>query len=737
MKRFIAIFSFTMYIVLFAAYYFNYANQQFNNITNSTLSFSYKFVIPDDPYNLNAENMELLKQAALKNGVNISRSISYYDSEKNKSLFEDYIFLSNTPTSFFTNIKLSNGRGLAQDDMNNENLFLSTVETNEDNQIGKIKDFGGSHYYSVFTIDKLLARYRYAATYNAECFSDEQFENFINDYVNLLNTTKHNIDHIYTADTYKIVDGRDPRISNIKPSHDQNIIIFQFFFFVVSLFTLIYYLIYHTKEISIMKLNGYKPLSICGHLFLKFYSSIFIISNLIIAICMVFIPDNNSEFFIKVITANIMTFVVLMLALTLISSIYIHSIKMTYCIKGKKPIGIITLFNAIIKLTASIAIILTATNLITNLHTITAKQKALSSWGLAANYGVFYPVTVGNDKDEIISGKYPLDIPCYELYPYLNREMNAIFINADLYTMDSLIANKDNNIVKSIKVNPNYLNTFPVYDENGQQIIINEDIPQTIYLVPEQYRDKEEYNYKYFSPIRKEFHDKLHVDYYHQSPKDESKNIIFIYTKSDQQIFSFNMNVSPYNNNLITDPIIQVMTEANSLVPDRYYATSDNQTIFIKLINSDTEQTYAKLVEKLKEYKIDDNLSHLVKPNELVMKEINSLKMAANLIKIILIGIVIVMFILIIQNVYLFFQKNTYEYFIKKAFGYNYFERYSHILQLLILTNLVEFILCVLLVKRNFYYIFGLKFIIESIILNLFIIYFEKRNMSQILKGGV
>ena len=197
------------------------------------------------------------------------------------------------------------------------------------------------------------------------------------------------------------------------------------------------------------------------------------------------------------------------------------------------------------------------------------------------------------------------------------------------------------------------------------------------------------------------------------------------------------MNVSPYNNNLITDPIIQVMTEANSLVPDRYYATSDNQTIFIKLINSDTEQTYAKLVEKLKEYKIDDNLSHLVKPNELVMKEINSLKMAANLIKIILIGIVIVMFILIIQNVYLFFQKNTYEYFIKKAFGYNYFERYSHILQLLILTNLVEFILCVLLVKRNFYYIFGLKFIIESIILNLFIIYFEKRNMSQILKGGV
>lgn len=97
---------------------------------------------------------------------------------------------------------------------------------------------------------------------------------------------------------------------------------------------------------------------------------------------------------------------------------YTYWMKMTYCIKGKKPVGAIIVFNGVFKIAVSVGAIMIAASLYKDLQQISLRQINLENWTSASNYGVFYPVRSGDDTVEIREGKYPLDIPCYELYPF-------------------------------------------------------------------------------------------------------------------------------------------------------------------------------------------------------------------------------------------------------------------------------------------------------------------------------
>jgi hypothetical protein len=314
--------------------------------------------------------------------------------------------------------------------------------------------------------------------------------------------------------------------------------------------------------------------------------------------------------------------------------------------------------------------------------------------------------------------------------------MQSIFINSDLYTNESIELNANNDYIREISVNPNYLIEHPIYDENGMLVKISEDTPYTIYLVPEQYKDREEYYYKYFSQAREQYHE-LHTGLYNQEAKLESLEVVFIYTKSGQEIFSYNYNALPENDNLIPDPIIYVMTEANSLVSDRHYTSTGVQTLFIKLINNDTELTYSAILNALKEYNLDDNLPYLIRPNEIILQKINDLQIQAKVIRYSLLGLSMLLFVTIVQSIYLLFQRNKFEYFLKKAFGHMFLQKFKNIFLLLLFTNSIEGMACFLFTSTGFYHIILSKLIIEILLASGLAVYFERRNVSNILKRAL
>ncbi|MED4850462.1 DUF1430 domain-containing protein [Caldifermentibacillus hisashii] len=396
----------------------------------------------------------------------------------------------------------------------------------------------------------------------------------------------------------------------------------------------------------------------------------------------------------------------------------------------------VAFINGLFKVVVSIIILIIAVNLLTNLTQINQKQNSLNNWSEFQNYGVFYPVKTGNDSSTIREGKYPLDIPTYKLYSYLNQKFHAIYIDSDLYTEDSLEINAGNNIIKYITVNPNYLNKYPILDTEGNKIEINEENEHTVFLVPEQYKEKEDFNLEYFTSVREDRY-KLHRDFYNQTDKAKSTKIDFIYMKSGQEVFSMNPDVMQNNNNNIVDPIIQVMTEGNALVPDIHYTSSSNQTLFIKLINNDSELTYKQLLPKLQEQKLNDNFPYLVQSNEVILSEINDLKLEAKTIGYFLIFMFLILIILLLQNIYLQFERNKFEFFLKKAFGHTFVGKYKKVLLLLLLTDLLEFIGGIFLIDSSFFIIFIIKVLIELGLVILLIIYFERKNTVQVLKEGV
>lgn len=718
-----------MFLILFVANYSTYKTESYNKLITSSSAFGFELTIPEDDYNSNPNYLQYLKQSAIDNDVNLIRTVSYYDNEKGISYTIDYIYLV-TDTIFFRNIPMKEGRILSADDMNNSSVFISTENTDADEQIGVIADFGGGHYYSVHVLDDILKQYKYSGKYRIECNSYDQFTEFLDDYVSYLKSRTSGVE--LTRDMFIAINSE----SQLKTENTVSLTAIIVFFFLIIFFTFLFYLVSQTKSISVMKLNGFTTREICSRIFIKFFTKIFIISNIAILPLMLLIPNNNMEFVIKVFGTNLLIFILMLLLLSYMCAIYTRYIKTTYCIKGKKPIGAITLFNGIFKIAVSVVIILLAVNLIGDMQRISEKQNNLENWTTASNYGVFYPIRTGDDSTAIRSSKYPLDVPAYDLYPFLNNEMQAIYINSDLYTSESIEANVNNDYIREITVNPNYLKEYPIYDENGEPIDISEDTPYAIYLVPEQYKDMEEYNYEYFSYGREQFH-KLHTDLYNQEAKPESTEIVFIYTKSGQNVFSFNSNVLPENNNLIPDPIIFVMTEANSLVPDRFYNSTGNQTLFIKLIDNDTELTYSTLLDTLKEYGLDDNFPYLIRPNEIILQEINNLQIHATVTKYALLGLSVLLLATIVQSIYLLFQRNRFEYFLKKAFGHTFLQKYKNIFLLLLLTNIIECIACFLFISTGFYYIILGKLIVEFLLANGLIIYFERRNVSNILKEGV
>ena len=619
--------------------------------------------------------------------------------------------------------------------MANDSFFISTKNSEDQNQIGVISDFGGNHNYSVSVIDKVTDRYKYSGDYKAECNSYETYESFLSDYAHLLNENSYSDN--YKAEDYIVDPESLSEGENSEFNTTIDIFAIQIVCFIILFIVLLYYLLQQAKTISIMKLHGYSSYRICYELFARQFTLVFLVAFVTIGILMSFVPDNTGLFASGVFWRSFGTYLALLVILSVVCIIYANRTSITYAIKGRKPTTAIVVFNGIFKIAASVATVAIATGLLANMNLGRYKKQSLSNWAFSSDYGVFYPIYVGKDKEAFRKGEDPDDIPMYELYSFLNKEMESIYMDSSIYTPDNLDANKNNDIIKTIKINPNYLLQFPVYDENSQRILINEQEEQTIYLVPEQYKDKEDYNREYFTEVRRQFHDVLHVDYYKQQPKEKSKELVFIYTRQGQNIFSMNMDVFPDNNNMIVDPIIQVMTEANSLVPDRFYGSSSNQPLFVKLADSDIELTYAKVVPILKKLGLDDNLTSLVKPNELALREINSLKVYIDSLSIALFGVIAILFIILFQSAYILFQRDKYDYFIKKAFGYPYLCRYSRIFAMIALTNLIEFVLCLIFVREAFYTPFLFKLMFEWLSLIGLIRYHERKNLIEMLKEGV
>ncbi|BCY09099.1 hypothetical protein [Actinoplanes sp. L3-i22] len=266
------------------------------------------------------------------------------------------------------------------------------------------------------------------------------------------------------------------------------------------------------------------------------------------------------------------------------------------------------------------------------------QQSLNAGWKDLSDYAVFYPLAVGNDRDNLASGSDELSIAiARDLYPALDKA-GALYVDAINYVPDAPKQPVPPWPTRPIRVNTNYLKKYPILDESGKPISIDDSEQSWVVAVPIQFKSREAEFKAYLQEQRtggervqgavqaygKMLGEPAPAQFAHQSVR-------IVWMAPGQEVFSFNSLVNPDGGNMIEDPVIEIMTPANSLFVDRLNAIPGALNPPLKvLVNGDPQAVFRDVTPQLKELKLDDNLQHLVSGYEAVNTENAKVRSAIN-----------------------------------------------------------------------------------------------------------
>ncbi|MGK0469493.1 bacteriocin-associated protein, partial [Clostridium sp.] len=580
MKKIIVIFLIFLSSFSFIIAYNKTDKEEINNIENVEKGIAKQFVIPNDSIISSPEALyPILFETANECKVNIFRTnISYMSNDKVK--ITKYILLIKN-TSFYDVFRLKNGRLLNEKDTQKTNLFMSTSNTHDKNQIGTIKDFGNNNMVMVKPLNTSYESLPVNGQYFAEVSDEKAFNAFIKIFVGKVNK---NIKTSFTPEDFT------ENSNAMGAQSSSSVVVLQYIYYVsifIVLILLIYYIFNESKKIGIIKMHGVSNIRVWFIIVGRLVTIIFVLSIVGSLILTVFVKDTTFKFVYSTILYQLKNYVI-MISISLVSYLYILNIKVSHIIKNKKDTNGIFFLNMILKVACSITLILLCASVLNQYGNIHKKQESLKNWNYSKDYGVFYPLDIGNNQQDMKNNlKIFFSSTNGQLYNIFEK-MGSLLINARVYEETSLLLNKDYTGIKSLVVNTNYLRQFPVYDINNKIVTVSDYTTDWVLLVPMKYHNKENEIKEFFEQDRRDSVD-YEKNFFNIKASDDIKNqhIKIIWVANNQKIFSFNPEVFKTENNTILEPIIQVITTKNSLMADRSSILGGGCTdpLKVKLIN--------------------------------------------------------------------------------------------------------------------------------------------------------
>ncbi|KAA0750243.1 DUF1430 domain-containing protein [Bacillus sp. AY3-1] len=693
-----------------------------------------EFVIPDVLGFANpSEIYPILLEAAKESHTNIFRTnVAYHEDEHVEIL--KYVLLT-TETIYFKQFQLSGGDVLKPKDTFQGNAFLSTVHTKDTKQKGVIKDFGDNHVITIKPLQTSYVHLPMAGRYVVEGVDDKSYDAFLKLFSKKLN--QH-----FKPKQYIVADDFKRNLSNNEEALDSpinSLSYIQYMVFIVLLCFLIYYVFNEAKRIGVIKMHGVSNLRLWFIVIGRTIASMFVLSIGISVLATAFVKNVTSGFIYTIMFDQCKTYLIITI-LSVVSYFYISKIKVNQMIKNRKDTKGIFVFNTLLKVTCSIIFVLLGTSILEQYITVKEKQVNLKNWEKNKDYGVFYPLSVGNDEEQQGMHKTASSING-DLYPILNK-MGAVLIDSKEYEEIELSRNKDYKGIWSVTVNNNYLREFPLYDIHNQRVKVSEDTENWILLVPEKYQNREKEILRFFEERRKPAIEYEEKRMHREVPNHlRNRKIDIIWIKNNQEIFSFNPDVYKSDNNKIRDEIIEVMTEKNSFVGERdlILGGGANDPLKIKLIKRDAGLTYKTLEPELKRLGLDDNLRYLVTVDQYISKDIYNLQKTMKILLTVTSGLIVGILFLVAQNIIVYFNKNQQKIVVHRLFGVDFFRTYKGYMLQFVLMWIVQLSIC-FIVKKEFdlklLTVVAMLILIEFTASIIALITMERRNKKTVIKGG-
>lgn len=259
------------------------------------------------------------------------------------------------------------------------------------------------------------------------------------------------------------------------------------------------------------------------------------------------------------------------------------------------------------------------------------QREQIAPWEKVQGYGIFYPRLIGNDQQEFETGGNASSVAeARDLYPVLDRA-GAIFVDAANYEPGAPPDPTSRWPAPPIQVNTNYLKQYPILDESRKAVDVRDDERAWVVAVPERFKAHEAQIRKLLQETRTGGSGITGAVQAEERITGErppewftGQQVRIIWTASGQKVFSFDPRVNPGDGNLITDPVVQIMTPSNSLTVDRLNSITGGLNTGLKVrVGDDPAGVLNGLAPKLKELKLADNLQHLVSVYEALTTQAN------------------------------------------------------------------------------------------------------------------
>ncbi|MCH7230615.1 hypothetical protein L0U85_07080 [Glycomyces sp. L485] len=329
------------------------------------------------------------------------------------------------------------------------------------------------------------------------------------------------------------------------------------------------------------------------------------------------------------------------------------------------------------------------------------RQELSEDWADIQDYAVFYPFAMGNDSDEMQSGGNATSIAqARDLYPVLEAD-GALYVDAINYETGVPDDPSSPWPVPPIRVNSNYIEQYPVMDESGSPIDVGRDEQAWVVAVPEQYKPHEAQLREFVQAARAggpgltgavQAEERIVGEPAPEQFTDQEVRIIW--TASGQEVFSFNSNVNPEGGNTITDPVIEIMTPANSLTVDRLNAITGEINAPLKVrVDGDPAAALGELTPLLRELRLDDNLQHLVTGEEAMAREVSDIRSGVAWVSAFAAGALLVMLVLSATLVFITSDRLRRRITVRRLHGVGFTRAYRELLVVLGVTWLVQALL--------------------------------------------
>lgn len=326
-------------------------------------------------------------------------------------------------------------------------------------------------------------------------------------------------------------------------------------------------------------------------------------------------------------------------------------------------------------------------------------------------YAIFYPVQIGNDlfQNHLNEDSDRLD---HIMYEPLNKKGSIVIDSTD-------IGQPISEGIKFVKVNPNYLKLYSLYDVKGNKIEVSQNERDIVLCIP-------------FS--RKKYNKEL-IDYVRDTSKSDLGRTpkIKIYYTSANNNYGFKNII---NNDALNEQTIFITTSQNSASVERNIMNGSGDSDGLKIpIKGSINATFNTIKPLLEQNNYSDNYNQLIRLSDLSKEQLKiSIGNVLSKIMIVLTGLIITS-ILTIYVTLLFFKVFKYSITVKRVNGYSKLLAYKE----LWLLGIIQYGIMILYLwaKGNLEFIYFLMIIgVFEVLINLITIKkLEKQNMGDILNG--